>query len=187
MTKREMMIKAHEMAKKMVGDYSARLSLALRTLWATIKKGAIDTVKAIKNLTGSEKQIAWAEDIRSRYTETLESLKGALSILEDLSQVEIVDHDPVLGDEIIRRYTKSITNKQVVEISNATHWAPKKDETYIYGGNDAWVVGRSVEMAKAGEAHSDRKAQAESLTLTIEALEKALETETEARYWIDRR
>lgn len=65
MTKREIMVKAHQMAKKMVGDYSARLALALRTLWANIKKGVNNIVKAIENLagTGSEKQIAWATDI----------------------------------------------------------------------------------------------------------------------------
>jgi hypothetical protein len=49
MTKREMMIKAHEMARKMVGDYSARLSLALRTLWAAVKKGLKKMIKVTGN------------------------------------------------------------------------------------------------------------------------------------------
>jgi len=44
MSKRQMMVEAHKMARKMVGDYSARLALALRTLWAAAKKG----VKAVK-------------------------------------------------------------------------------------------------------------------------------------------
>lgn len=46
MTKREMMVKAHQMAKQMIGDYSARLALALRTLWAAAKKG-LETMKEL--------------------------------------------------------------------------------------------------------------------------------------------
>lgn len=33
-----MMIKAHKLASKMVGNYSARLALALRQLWSLLKK-----------------------------------------------------------------------------------------------------------------------------------------------------
>jgi len=44
LSKREMMVEAHKIAKQMVGDYVARLALALRTLWASLKKG----VKAVK-------------------------------------------------------------------------------------------------------------------------------------------
>lgn len=44
MTKREMMVKAHGLARKMIGDYAARLSLALRQLWASIK-GAVSVNK----------------------------------------------------------------------------------------------------------------------------------------------
>ncbi len=44
MTKREMMVKAHSIAKKMVGDYVARLSLALRQIWAAVK-GAVQMNK----------------------------------------------------------------------------------------------------------------------------------------------
>ena len=40
MSKRQMMVEAHKMARKMFGDYVARLALALRTLWAIAKKGA---------------------------------------------------------------------------------------------------------------------------------------------------
>lgn len=37
MTKREMMIKAHRLARRMVGDYRARLALALRQVWDEVK------------------------------------------------------------------------------------------------------------------------------------------------------
>jgi len=47
MNKREMMVKAHQMAKQMVGNYIARMALALRTLWASIKKGVAKMDKLI--------------------------------------------------------------------------------------------------------------------------------------------
>lgn len=48
MTKREMMTKAHEMAKQMVGAYSARLALALRQLWASLKVEVEKVAEAIR-------------------------------------------------------------------------------------------------------------------------------------------
>jgi len=72
MNKREMMVEAHQMAKQMVGDYSARLALALRSLWTAAKKGVAKVMKAIESLTGSEKQIAWAKEI---VTSNLEALQ----------------------------------------------------------------------------------------------------------------
>lgn len=48
MTKREMMIKAHNMAKKMVGDYSARLAIALRYLWALAKEAGKKMAEKIR-------------------------------------------------------------------------------------------------------------------------------------------
>lgn len=67
MTKREMMVKAHKMARKMVGNYSARLSLALRELWASIKKGVKKVVEKItkESLAGKaqewiEKRVMWS-------------------------------------------------------------------------------------------------------------------------------
>jgi len=96
MNKREMMVKAHQMAKQMVGDYSARLALALRTLWAAAKKGA----KAMKELivdkdyysifgqdqSGSKKMIynggiSWTA-IQGNRTMTMDSQKQTDSAIE---------------------------------------------------------------------------------------------------------
>jgi len=56
--KRNVMKKAHQIAKGLEGDYRIRMSLALRQAWKEVKK--VELVK----LTGTEKQIAWAEEIR---------------------------------------------------------------------------------------------------------------------------
>lgn len=50
LSKREMMVEAHKMAKQMVGDYVARLALALRTLWAAAKKGVAKVMKNEKKI-----------------------------------------------------------------------------------------------------------------------------------------
>jgi hypothetical protein len=56
--KTKLMKRAHQIAKNLEGDYRARMSLALRQAWREEKK--VELVK----LTGTEKQIAWAEEIR---------------------------------------------------------------------------------------------------------------------------
>jgi len=56
------MKRAHQIAKNLEGDYRARMSLALRQAWKEVKK--VDKKVELVRLTGTEKQIAWAEDIR---------------------------------------------------------------------------------------------------------------------------
>ncbi|MED0737839.1 hypothetical protein [Aneurinibacillus thermoaerophilus] len=63
---KKVMKKAHELAKKMVGDYAARLALALRQAWKEVRNVVLPEMK------GSQKQIAWAEDIRSRVIPVVE-------------------------------------------------------------------------------------------------------------------
>lgn len=79
MTKREMMIRAHGLAKTMVGNYSARLALALRQLWASLKKG----VATVVELIGSEKQVKWANDIREKFMADVAKLEEFSSYLEE--------------------------------------------------------------------------------------------------------
>ena len=52
-----MMVMAHKMAKQMVGNYSARLSLALRQLWASLKKGVVKMLISQINLEVSAENI----------------------------------------------------------------------------------------------------------------------------------
>lgn len=59
--KKNVMKRAHQIAKGLEGDYRARMSIALRQAWKEVKK--VEKVELVK-LTGTEKQIAWAEEIR---------------------------------------------------------------------------------------------------------------------------
>ena len=61
MTRKEIMKKAWELYKNLNGDHKAKLAMAMRMAWQ-IAKATSD--KLLVALTGSEKQIAWANDIR---------------------------------------------------------------------------------------------------------------------------
>lgn len=72
MTKKELMIKAHKMAKEIktqypTVDYKFQLGLCLSYLQ---NEGEVKMVE----LKGSEKQIKWAEDIRANYLETITNI-----------------------------------------------------------------------------------------------------------------
>lgn len=78
MTKKNLMKKAHEMTKEIKEeypevDYKFQLGLCLKAL--RDEEGVNDMVE----LKGSEKQIAWAEDIRKV---VIEATKGAVEALE---------------------------------------------------------------------------------------------------------
>ena len=79
--KKNIMKRAHEIARNLEGHYRARMSLALRQAWEEERK--VELVK----LTGSEKQIAWAEDIR----------RGNIEYLED--QIENFERRAAEGDD----------------------------------------------------------------------------------------
>lgn len=66
MTKSELMTKATKLAKTFVGDWVARMKLALKVVWAMVKK-AEHFVMPHFDFKGSEKQIAWANDIVSDF------------------------------------------------------------------------------------------------------------------------
>lgn len=78
-----MMVTAHRMAKQMVGNYSARLSLALTQLWASLKKGVAKTMLVLKyqqhlvskkwaEMTHTEKiaerELTLSEDVKLGYS-----------------------------------------------------------------------------------------------------------------------
>lgn len=64
-TLRQVMKRAHELAKKMIGDYAARLALALKIAWKEVKEMA-------EKMIGTPKQVAWAKDIRDRAIQLIE-------------------------------------------------------------------------------------------------------------------
>ncbi|MGL5190862.1 MAG: hypothetical protein ACRC7S_14570 [Cetobacterium sp.] len=73
---REMMLEIHEVARNLEGDYSARLALAFREV----------ANKELATLQGSEKQVAWAAEIRANI------LKGIAKLVSDLQVCDIKPH-----------------------------------------------------------------------------------------------
>jgi hypothetical protein len=69
MNKHEIMKKAVELAKKMQGDWVARMALALKTVWKAVKAMSKKVLPALK---GTVKQVKWAEDIRTKVIPVVE-------------------------------------------------------------------------------------------------------------------
>lgn len=60
---KQIMKRAWEIYRELIGDKIAKLSMALRQAWAEAKAAAA------KKMNGTEKQIKWAEDIKARFNE----------------------------------------------------------------------------------------------------------------------
>lgn len=69
MNKREIMKKAVKLAKTFVGDWVARMALALKIVWAGVKK-----MTKMPELKGTAKQVAWANDIREKAIAVLDEM-----------------------------------------------------------------------------------------------------------------
>ncbi len=138
----------------------------------------------LPKLTGSEKQIAWAEDIREGYIPTLETLRACVETLSDLTMEEYVEKDPVLGDETRKRYA--------VDTNNTTDMAAFLTADAFVGKDTSKDLERKFwertgELQEQGSEHHDRIARMERYEALAVALEAALENESTARFWIDRR
>ena len=70
---RRVMVRAHELARGMEGDYQARLALALRIAWKE-ERGKEEVKIEMKELKGSEKQVKFANDIKEAVLEIVEQL-----------------------------------------------------------------------------------------------------------------
>ena len=126
-------------------------------------------------MNGSEKQVAWAIEIRESYKAVAEQLREAAAVLEDVTQVEEVTVDPVFQKECKRLvYTAKITGNHEAALRTAEEWRPKR-------------TNRGAELEAQGNAHAYRVAQKEMIQATLTALEATIETEENAKYWIDRR
>ena len=60
--KKQIMKRAWEIYRTLVGDRIAKLSMAMRMAWAEVKQTA-------SKMVGTAKQIAWAEDIKAMFIE----------------------------------------------------------------------------------------------------------------------
>lgn len=108
--KRNIMREAHKMTKQIVDkygdvDYKAQLGLCLSFL--SQEKGGKEMVE----LKGTEKQVKWAEDLRSRFVKYLDFIKdlaGGIEISESL-QDDIEDDFDSLEEafEVIEKQEKA--------------------------------------------------------------------------------
>lgn len=100
----ELMKRVHEIAKELEGDYVARLSLAFR--------------EVLKNeeLQGSEKQIAWAKDIKakSNLTEALAKASFCLEFAKNIDKDVAVLISEI--EKIMNKYVKLMTLTSAKEI-----------------------------------------------------------------------
>lgn len=95
---KKIMKKAHELAKKMVGDYAARLALALRQVWKEVRNVGLPELK------GTEKQVKWANYIRKVFIENVDS---AMEIAKKLIEEEIEsEKEYVRKNKDSQRYVK---------------------------------------------------------------------------------
>ncbi len=133
----------------------------------------------MKKLIGSEKQVAGAEEIRIRYTKTAEVLKEIIDIHSDTTQKEIVEHDPIFGDEVRTVYASNTNGTtHTAAYTSARHWLPVKQEKTL-----DWILEKANDFAE----HGERLARAELYKIIVANLEKAIAEEADATYWIDRR
>lgn len=116
MNKKEIMKKAVALAKTMVGDWVARMALALKTVWAEVKKMS---EKVLPTLKGTEKQVAWANDIRNKLIPVVE--KNVDMFITKLEKAEFFEKK----DDIYRTQKKEEILAALNEFKNkdrADYW-----------------------------------------------------------------
>jgi hypothetical protein len=143
-------------------------------------------------MTGTEKQVAWAQDIKARYENLLPALREIADTLADCSMIETpVTHrrDPLgraPAGAMSKRYAADLTNAQHAVIATASAFAPMAEARFKgeskHDRRIRWGIAREAEI---GGQHAFRLALRDSVTETIRAIEAALETEDDAVYWID--
>lgn len=106
--KRNIMKRAHELAKKMIGDYKARMSLALRQAWREAKK----VVEGIEKYVGKRiKFETRGKKAEGTVKEIVEMVGG-----KGLKIVEItVENNPVLTKRLKGLHV-GIFEKEILEV-----------------------------------------------------------------------
>ena len=135
--KKEVMQQAVELAKKFEGDWIARMKMALKTVWAMIKKGG----KKVMEFIGSEKQIKWAKDIYPKAIEKIEKIIKAEDIEEYANKKEI-------RVKAYEQYLKFF--EEMKEIKEASFWIEHFGYNEFYhdfvNGFHKYVESRKEEM-----------------------------------------
>lgn len=134
---------------------------------------------AMPTLRGTPEDIALATEIRALYSRVSVHLRKAVEILRDEAKVTVTLGDPINGlERRVEIYARKITNQQEACFSAAGYWRPC--------GTIGYIVRRRKELEASGCPFSYRQPTAELYAETLEALEKSLATEEDARFWIER-
>lgn len=91
--KSKVMRRAHELAKKMIGDWYARLSLALRQAWREVR-GMLNEIKAQVN-NGINGAIKEMEPFKAQSKERYEQLIGIIEEIRNRANNKLNQFDEV--------------------------------------------------------------------------------------------
>lgn len=94
------MVQAVKLAKGFEGDWIARMKMALKDVWATIKKGE----EIMSEMKGTEKQVAWANDIKKRVTEIHNW------VMENATDVKVREKRPKAKEIAIEKMNNVLEN-----------------------------------------------------------------------------
>jgi|GEM_PF-3033485 len=109
MSNKELFVKAHEMSKEIKKEYTEvdyKLQFSLCLAYLRNGEGEEEMIE----LQGTEKQIAWAEDIRKNYLGTLER------IIEGVKK-ENVENIKLVWDEYKKEISSKINDKTTPEVA----------------------------------------------------------------------
>ncbi len=142
----------------------------------------------MKALTGTPKQILWAENIRAGYAEAVQILREGVEVLRDPTEIKEVLVNPLNPAQSTTRIKHLWPDAKCEAQINATrYWHPEVEGDPYIPAKIGYITKRNRELQATGQPYDERQTTLELYELTIEALEHALETKTDARYWIDRR
>lgn len=108
---RKVMKRAHEIARKMVGDYIARLKMALKIAWAEIKTKGVKVMEGFKRI-----QLGAVE-----FKHGLEVYKGEINIIKETDKAFFVEFEGVMECYDILDETL----EDVIEGKKVHYWLPK--------------------------------------------------------------
>jgi hypothetical protein len=136
-------------------------------------------------LTGTEKQVAWAEDIRKKYQMMMAKLDEAEKIMRDTTMTEEKVVDPIFGQEhTVKYYASKMTDDLIAWIPQNCPFSPEPEKMVGHAKDISWVGEREKQYEGP---NAGRFAQADYYKETRENIEKALNTESSSKFWIENR
>ena len=126
-------------------------------------------------MIGTEKQVAWAEEIRASFIPVAQRIHEAAAIMADTRKTVEVMTDPIFGETVtIEKYVAKISAMHEAAIRTARRWWEGELD-----------VSTSDRIAKHGGDY--RLADSERLEELASRLDADIAHEDEATFWINRR